>query len=76
MTDRRSFVNFPAAFRHENAPCISHVTMDGERTLCGRSTRDCTREGFGWAEVNLGPDCMTCRKVWDRLPAAEKIGTV
>lgn len=36
---------------------ISHVTLDGERTLCGRS---------GWfAEdpwTDIGPDCLICTR--------------
>jgi hypothetical protein len=36
---------------------ISHATLDGERTMCGRS---------GWfaedAWTDIGPDCLICSK--------------
>lgn len=55
-------VCFTSSFAYESAPNITHLTLDGERTACGR-TDWATREGW----IDDGPDCLTCRKTWLRL---------
>lgn len=64
---KRDLVCFHSAFAYEGAPNITHMTLDGVRTACGRS---------GWATLEgwhpNGPDCLRCRKSWDRLPDAER----
>lgn len=59
-------VLFAASFKAPSSPNIDHISVDGRRTLCGRS---------GWA-VNDGPDarlcgpdpmgvaCRTCNRRW------------
>ncbi len=67
MYPKKSFVLFARAFAYEGAENISHITLDGERTACGR---------VGWATVEgwqpIGPDCRGCARVWDRLPEPER----
>ena len=65
--DPRDFVCFASSFRREGAPNITHMTLDGIRTACGRTG---WKTGEGW--VPDGPDCLVCRKVWERLPEAER----
>lgn len=60
---RKDFVCFASAFAYESAPNITHMTLDGEKTACGRRGWATTE---GWHEV--GPDCLKCRAAWDRLP--------
>lgn len=63
----RDLVCFSSAFRHPGADNITHLTLDGEVTACGR--RDwITSEGM---HPN-GPDCLRCRKVWAKLPEADR----
>lgn len=49
--------------------CISHATLDGERTLCGRS---------GWMSedpwTDIGPDCLTCSRALARRTTPAKDG--
>lgn len=60
-------VCFESAFAYEGADNITHLTLDGEKTACGR--RDwATSEGW---HVQ-GPDCLVCRKTWERLPSNER----
>ena len=63
----RDLVCFASAFAYESATNITHMTLDGERTACGRT---------GWATTEgwhpNGPDCLRCRKAWDRLPRSER----
>lgn len=65
--NKRDLVCFRSAFAYESAPNITHATLDGERTLCGR-TDWITSEG--WHE--MGPDCLRCRKSWNKLPEEVK----
>ena len=55
-TDARKLVCFTSSFAYESADNISHATLDGKKTLCGRS---------GWATEDpwsdIGPDCLRCR---------------
>lgn len=66
----RDLVCFASAFRLDGSrggvesPNITHATLDGVRTLCGRTGWMTTE---GWHES--GPDCMRCRRAWDRLPS-------
>lgn len=62
-------VCFASAFAYESAPNITHMTLDGEKTSCGRRGW-ITDEGWS----NLGPDCLRCRIAWDKLPRAGKEG--
>lgn len=61
MTDLRDRVCFASSFRLSGvrggveSPNISHATLDGERTLCGR-TGWATSEGWGV------PDCLQCAR--------------
>ncbi len=56
-------VLFTSAFAYESAPNISHVTVDGKKTLCGRG---------GWATeegplLEHGrPDCLRCSAAWEK----------
>ena len=64
----KDLVCFESAFRYESAPNITHITLDGKRTACGRTTERCTTEGW---HAN-GPDCLRCRIIWDKLPEVER----
>jgi hypothetical protein len=64
---KKAIVCFASAFAYEGAQNISHMTLDGERTACGRTSWETTE---GWRPT--GPDCLRCRKAWDRLPETEK----
>lgn len=44
-TNPRDFVCFASAFAYETAPNITHMTLDGQRTACGR-TDWATTEGW------------------------------
>lgn len=60
MRPVRTYVLFNSSFRYENAPNISHETVDGVRTLCGRKVADAaTNEPDS---NDLEPDCNTCRR--------------
>lgn len=61
----RAFVCFASAFAYESAPNITHMTLDGVRTACGRKEW-MTVEGW-WPD---GPDCLVCRKAFAKLPAS------
>lgn len=61
---------FASAFAYESAPCISHITLDGVRTACGRTGWQ-TEEGWS-SGASIGPDCRTCHKAWERLPEADR----
>lgn len=67
----RFYVLFESAFRldgsrgGEESPNITHATVDGQRTLCGRKGW-ATEEG--WDDSNP-PDCRICAK---RLAALKK----
>lgn len=63
----RDLVCFAKSFSYENAPNITHMTLDGEKTACGR-TGWVTTEGWH----SNGPDCLKCRKAWDKLPEGER----
>lgn len=64
MTDQRAMVCFASSFRYETAPNISHATLDGERTLCGRTGWETTDP---WHEH--GPDCLRCARALKRRQA-------
>jgi hypothetical protein len=64
---KKDLVCFSSAFAYESAPNITHMTLDGERTACGRMDWATTE---GWH--SNGPDCLRCRKAWARLPEAER----
>lgn len=64
MADR-FYVLFASSFRYEQAPNISHETIDKVLTLCGRKVSDAaTFEPDG---NDLGPDCITCNRVLAKL---------
>lgn len=64
-------VLFASSFRYDAAPNISHATLDGVRTLCGRDVaKAASNEDI---EAHVGPDCLRCRKAWDRLPNAAEL---
>lgn len=65
--DPRDFVCFAKSFAYERAPSITHMTLDGVRTACGRTG---WVSGEGWHP--MGPDCLRCRIAWERLSAAER----
>jgi hypothetical protein len=50
-------VCFASSFRSESSDNITHATLDGERTLCGRSGWETSE---GWSD--LGPDCLRCAR--------------
>jgi hypothetical protein len=64
---KKDLVCFNSAFAYESAPNITHMTLDGERTACGRTA---WATSGGWHPN--GPDCLRCRKAWDRLPESER----
>jgi hypothetical protein len=63
----KDLVCFESAFAYEGAQNITHMTLDGHRTACGRAAWATTE---GWHPN--GPDCLRCRKAWDRLPESER----
>lgn len=67
---KKDLVCFESGFAYESAPNISHMTLDGERTACGRKNWATTE---GWAAI--GPDCLRCRRAFDRLPESERRDT-
>jgi hypothetical protein len=66
-TDGRDLVCFASAFAYESAPNITHMTLDGKKTACGRIDWQ-TSEGW---HPN-GPDCRKCRIAWNKLPESER----
>lgn len=65
MSTETIYVLFRSSFRYEQAPNISHVTVDDIKTLCGRKTADAeTREPDS---NDIPPDCIPCRKAWEKL---------
>ena len=66
--DKRRLVCFTSSFAYESAPNISHATLDGERTLCGR--RDWMTED-PWADI--GPDCLRCSSALEKLVSVERV---
>lgn len=67
MYPRKNTVLFARAFAYDGAENISHITLDGERTACGRKGW-ATEEGWS----NVAPDCLVCRPAWERLPESER----
>lgn len=53
-------VLFASAFRRPGAENISHVSIDGVRTLCGRRVEEAEEVVI---DSSAQPDCRTCRKV-------------
>lgn len=66
--DRRNYVLFASAFRYDAAPNIAHVTLDGVRTLCGR-TGWATEEGW---QDDVQPDCKRCDRALAALDGGSK----
>lgn len=66
---KKNVVLFAKAFSYEGAMNISHITLDGERTACGRTGWE-TEEG--WSTNGAPPDCQRCRPAWKRLPESER----
>jgi hypothetical protein len=64
---KKNMVCFASAFAYQNAPNITHMTLDGERTACGRKGWETVE---GW--IHYGPDCRVCHKAWERLPKSER----
>lgn len=64
---KKDLVCFASAFAYENAPNVTHMTLDGERTACGRTEWAASE---GWHD--MGPDCLRCRKAFARLPESER----
>jgi hypothetical protein len=58
----RDLVCFRSAFAYPSAPNITHMTLDGVRTACGRTDWITTE---GWHPN--GPDCLRCRITWNKL---------
>lgn len=57
----RTYVCFTSSFRGDSAPCISHETVDGVKTLCGRLVADAATDEPD--NNDLDPDCNTCRRI-------------
>lgn len=61
----RQMVCFARSFAYESADNISHATLDGKRTLCGRT---------GWVTTDpwndFGPCCLRCRASLEKLGKA------
>jgi len=57
----RTYVCYNSAFRGDWAPCISHETLDGVKTLCGRLVADAATVEPD--SNDLDPDCNTCRRI-------------
>lgn len=53
-------VTFQDAFRGGARLCISHVSVDGVKTLCGRSLATAEER---IPDPGYAPDCLTCRRV-------------
>lgn len=64
---KKDLVCFKSAFAYESALNITHMTLDGNQTACGR-TNWITTEGWHYN----GPDCIRCRAAWKRLPESER----
>lgn len=65
-TPKADVVCFRSAFAYESAPKITHATLDGERTLCGRKNWETSE---GWCRNIVA--CLTCERV---LSLREKKG--
>jgi hypothetical protein len=61
VSEVRTYVLFNSSFRHESAPNISHETIDGVKTLCGRLVADAATVEPD--SNDLDPDCNTCRRI-------------
>lgn len=61
----RYYVVFASSFRYDAAPCISHETIDKQRTLCGRRVADAVT--IEPDSNNLEPDCRLCSRALSRL---------
>ena len=57
----RIYCVFNSSFRYDAAPCISHETIDGVRTLCGRKVADAAT--LEPDSNDLDPDCNVCRRI-------------
>jgi hypothetical protein len=59
----QTFVLYRSSFAYESAPNISHVTVDGVKTLCGRLvSKAATVEPD--IRDDEPPDCNSCFRVW------------
>lgn len=57
----RTYVLFRSSFRYESAQNISHETVDGVKTLCGRRVEQA--ETVETDHNDLDPDCNVCRRI-------------
>jgi hypothetical protein len=60
----RTYVLFNSSFRYDAAPNISHETIDGIRTFCGRAVSDAATVEPD--SNDLDPDCLICRRAANR----------
>ena len=67
----RTYVCFASAFRGDAAPCISHETVDGVKTLCGRRVSDAATVERD--NQNHDPDCRVCYRAGNRLKINKEI---
>lgn len=61
----RTYVCFTSTFRGDSTPCISHETVDGVKTLCGRLVA--TAATIEPDNNDLDPDCRVCYRASKRL---------
>lgn len=64
----RTYVLFNSSFRYDAAPNISHETIDGVKTLCGRLVADAATVEPD--NNDLDPDCRVCDRASKRLRRA------
>ena len=57
----RTYVLFNNSFRYDSAPNISHETIDGVKTLCGRKVAAAATVEPD--SNDLDPDCNICRRI-------------
>ena len=69
LSMRRTYVLFRSSFRCESAPNISHETLDGIHTLCGRLVADAATVEPD--SNDLDPDCRVCYRASLRLKRKE-----
>lgn len=68
MAITRTYVCFTSSFRGDGAPCISHETVDGTKTLCGWLVADAATVE---PDTNdLDPDCNACRRIVRAIKAS------
>lgn len=60
----RTYVLFNSSFRYDAAPNISHETIDGVRTFCGRLVANAATVEPDNCDLN--PDCRICYRAAKR----------